>query len=153
MALNETHLETLIGLIKDAFNKGDLKQLVHVKLGTEMYKEWVPEGQPFKADVYLLVTTLDKLGTLADFIKYVMEARPNCDDLQAHLPDILSSLSAQSLPNSDNAAAIKNTVEGVAGKMQLVPVRWVIMRSRFERPRTLRYRRSRRPCTRMFPRP
>lgn len=130
MALSGTHLETLIGLIKDAFNKGDLKQLVHVKLGTEMYKDWVPDGQTFKADVYMLVTTLDKLGSLADFIKAVLAARPERDDLQAQLPEILSTLSAQSLTNSDNAAAIKNTVEGVASKMQLAPVRRIIMDSR-----------------------
>lgn len=130
MALSGTHLETLIGLIKDAFKKRDLEILVHVKLGTEMYKDWVPDGQTFKADVYMLVTTLDKLGSLADFIKAVLAARPEREDLQAQLPEILSTLSAQSLTNSDNAAAIKNTVEGVASKMDLAPVRRIIMDSR-----------------------
>ena len=47
MALSGLHLEKLIGLIKDAFNKKDLNELVHVKLGTEMYKDWVPDGQTF----------------------------------------------------------------------------------------------------------
>ncbi len=130
MVLSGTHLETLIDLVKDAFERRDLKELVHVKLGTEMYKDWVPEGQTFKADVYMLVTTLDKLGSLADFIKAVLAARPQRDDLQAKLPEILSTLSAQSLTNSDNAAAIKNTVESVASKMQLAPVRRIIMDSR-----------------------
>ena len=78
----------------------------------------------------MLVTTLDKLGSLADFIKVVLAARPLRDDLQAQLPDILSTLSAQSLTNSDNAAVIKNTVEGMAGKLQLAPVRQIIMDSR-----------------------
>ena len=67
MALSGTHLETLIGLVKDAFKKKDLDELVHFKLGTKMYVDWVPDGQTFKADVYMLVTTLDKLGSLALF--------------------------------------------------------------------------------------
>jgi hypothetical protein len=65
MALPGPLLEALVAVIKDAFNRDSLGQLVRFKLGADMYKEWVPDGQPFKTDVFNLLTTLEREGLLA----------------------------------------------------------------------------------------
>jgi hypothetical protein len=126
MALPGPLLEALVAVIKDAFNRDSLGQLVRFKLGADMYKEWVPDGQPFKTDVFKLVTTLELEGLLATFLDHLSNAR---EDLAPRLADIRASLDVKTASTSDQTAAIKSSVAGVAGKLQLAPVREVMKRS------------------------
>lgn len=126
MALPGPLLEALVAVIKDAFNRDSLGQLVRYKLGADMYKEWVPDGMPFKTDVFNLLTTLEREGLLPVFLDHLSNAR---EDLTPKLADIRTSLDVKTTSISDQAAAIKSSVAGVAGKLQLAPVHAVMKRS------------------------
>ena len=127
MSLPGTLLETLVGLIKNAFNRDSLSQLVRFKLGADMYKEWVPAGNTFNTDVFNLVTTLEREGLLATFLHHLCTARL---DLQAQLEEVRSALDNTSTTANDNATVITDNVAGVAQQMALPPVRAIILQSR-----------------------
>ena len=126
MALPGPLLETLVKLIRDAFNKNTLTELVRFKLGADMYKEWVPEGHPFKTDVFNLITRLDQDGLLAFFVDHLIVARA---DLQTQLTEIRTAMGTKVTSSSDQVEAIKTGVEGVANKLQLAPVRQIVKQS------------------------
>lgn len=126
MALDGTHLEKLLAILKDAFNRDTLAQLVRFKLGADMYKEWVPPGQPFKSDVFNLLTTLEREGLIASFLDHLITAR---EDLKVQIVAIRASLDVKSTTASDYAAAVKTGVASVADKIQLASVRHIVMQS------------------------
>ena len=127
MALDGPRLESLVVVLKDAFNRDTLGQLVRFKLGADMYKEWVPPGQPFKTDVFNLLTTLEREGLIASFLDHLITAR---EDLKTQLIDARSALDVKVSTTSDQTAVITSSVENVASKLQLAPVRDLVAQSR-----------------------
>lgn len=120
-------LESLVVLLKDAFNRDSMKQLVHFKMGADMYKEWVAPNQPFKKDVFDLLSALDSERLLAGFLDHLITAR---EDLKPQIIEIRAALDVQASTTKDQTAAITNSVENVAEKLQLTPVREIVLQSR-----------------------
>ncbi|MDB6005968.1 MAG: hypothetical protein JWR15_2955 [Prosthecobacter sp.] len=128
MSLTGSQLETLQDFIKVAFNPEDLHQLVRLKLGADMYKEWVPVGLPFKDTVYKLLEALEEIGLTAAFLDVVIAARGGKDGIQA-VRDMRAAMGPVTQTVSQQVGAVRLGVEGVSGKMDVASVRKIVVDS------------------------
>ena len=129
MLLTQTQFETLLVFVyRDAFDADSLYQQVRLKLGADMYKEWVGTGMPFKDTVMKLIDKLQEVRMIVPFLDMVLEVRAAKSGIEA-IRAIRDSLNTATLSTSDQTAAITSGVEGMAGKMGLEPVHQMVMRS------------------------
>lgn len=101
--LTPIQFEELQNLLVDAFGVESLNQLVRLRMGVDMYKEYVAPGQPFRNAVFALIAALEERGTTVSLIDAVVKARPDKAEIQLALPPMRMALAT---PASDAAQQV-----------------------------------------------
>lgn len=127
MELVSPFLDSLVELLKGAFDRNSLKQTVKSCLNEDMYKEWVNPNQSLKDDLWELLPKLAQLGLLAILLDRVAQERAH---LQESLNELRQLAGIKSTSTEDRTQAITTGVASVANKLQFPAVRAIVSQSR-----------------------
>lgn len=127
MDLLGPYFDALVELMKNAFDRKALQQLVRSSLQEDMYKEWVNPNQNLKDDLKELLPKLADLGLLAILLDRVAIERAH---LQEQLSDLRAALDIKTTSTQDQTDAISSGVASVANKLQFPAVRAIVSQSK-----------------------
>jgi Effector-associated domain 1 len=119
--LGGQEIKKLTKLIASAFDDDGLEQLVRTEMDVGLYDDLVAPNQKRTTLVFKLLEAVEQRGTMAKFLKAVLEARPDRPDLREFIlncdPEVLQGSQSQAKETRGAPANIQVSVKdgGIQG--------------------------------------